>query len=76
MVALKVSILLYLKGKLGISVLGEAVDNHTHGSFALDFWVGRELNPRIGFYDIKFNAYRVGMLFWLVLNMSFLAKQF
>jgi delta14-sterol reductase len=73
--ALLVSTLLYLKGKLGISVLGEPVDRHSHGSFGLDFWVGRELNPHIGSYDIKFNAYRVGMLFWLVLNLSFLAKQ-
>lgn len=40
-VALVVSILLYLKGKLGISVLGEEVDRHSHGSFGLDFWVGR-----------------------------------
>lgn len=73
--ALIVSTLLYLKGRFKISVLGESVDTHSHGSFGLDFWVGRELNPHIGSYDIKFNAYRVGMLFWLVLNMSFLAKQ-
>lgn len=73
--ALLVSTLLYLKGKYNISVLGEPVDTHSHGSFGLDFWVGRELNPHIGSYDIKFNAYRVGMLFWLVLNMSFLCKQ-
>jgi hypothetical protein len=40
-VALIVSTLLYLKGKSGISFLGEQVDNHSHGSFGLDFWVGR-----------------------------------
>lgn len=74
-VAITVSTLLYLKGKLGISVLGEQVDNHTHGSFGLDFWVGRELNPRLGSFDIKFVAYRVAMIFWLVLNFSFLALQ-
>ncbi len=73
--ALIVSTALYLKGKLGISILGEPVDNHTHGSFGLDFWVGRELNPRIGSFDIKFVAYRVAMIFWLTLNLSFLALQ-
>ena len=73
--AFLVSVFLYLKGKLGISFLGEEVDRHTHGSFGLDFWVGRELNPRIGSFDIKFIAYRVAMLFWLVLNLSFLSLQ-
>jgi Delta14-sterol reductase len=74
-VAILVSTLLYLKGKLGISILGEGVDDHSHGSFGLDFWVGRELNPKIGNFDIKFVAYRVAMIFWLVLNLSFLALQ-
>ena len=69
------SSLLYLKGRLGRSFLGEQVDNHSHGYFGLDFWVGRELNPRLGSFDIKFVAYRVAMIFWLVLNLSFLAKQ-
>lgn len=40
-VAFVTSVLLYLKGKLNVSVMGELVDNHTHGSFGLDFWVGR-----------------------------------
>lgn len=55
--------------------MGEHIDDHSHGSFALDFWVGKELNPRIGSFDIKFIAYRVGMLFWLVVNLGFAAKQ-
>lgn len=40
-VAIVVSIALYLKGKYGICIWKEKVDNHTHGSFGLDFWVGR-----------------------------------
>jgi hypothetical protein len=40
----------------------------------LDFWIGKEINPRIKNFDIKFIAYRVGMLWWLVLNFGFLAK--
>lgn len=63
-----------MKGKFGKSYFGEHHDSHSHGSFGLDFWVGRELNPRLGKFDIKFVAYRVAMIFWLVLNLSFLAK--
>ena len=74
--ALVISAFLYLKVKIGKSYMGEYVDKHTHGSFGLDFWVGKELNPRIGSFDIKFIAYRVGMLWWLVLNFGFLAKQY
>ncbi len=36
-----VSCLLYLKGALGKSFLGEYVDKHTHGSFLQDFWIGK-----------------------------------
>lgn len=36
-----VATLLYIKGKFGIRILDEYIDNHTHGSFGLDFWVGR-----------------------------------
>lgn len=39
--ALVVSTLLYIKGTIGKSFLGEYVDKHTHGSFGLDFWVGK-----------------------------------
>jgi hypothetical protein len=75
LVAIAVAALLYIKGRFGIKVLKEEVDLHSHGSLGLDFWVGRELNPRIGSFDIKFIAYRVAMIFWLVLNFSFLALQ-
>ena len=39
--ALAVSSLLYVKGVLGKSLMGEYVDKHSHGSFGLDFWVGK-----------------------------------
>lgn len=39
--ALVVSTLLYIKGTIGKSFLGQYVDKHTHGSFGLDFWVGK-----------------------------------
>ena len=39
--ALIVSTLLYIKGVMGKSFMGEHVDIHTHGSFRMDFWVGK-----------------------------------
>ncbi len=74
-VALLVSVFLYIKGKYQLSILGEPTETFTHGSFGLDFWVGRELYPKIGNFDIKFVAYRVGMIFWLVINFAFLSQQ-
>lgn len=75
LVAIAVAALLYIKGRFGVRVWGEEVDSHSHGSLGLDFWVGRGLNPRIGSFDMKFMGYRVAMIFWLVLNFSFLALQ-
>lgn len=74
--AVTASAFLYVKGFMGKSYLGEYVDHHSHGSFLMDLWLGRELNPRIGSFDLKFVAYRVAMIFWLILNFAFLAKQF
>jgi hypothetical protein len=39
--ALLFSIFLYFKSKLALSIMGEHVDTFSHGSFGLDFWVGR-----------------------------------
>ncbi len=41
LVAIAVSVGLYLKGKYQWSLMGEPVEGYTHGSFGLDFWVGR-----------------------------------
>lgn len=41
-----------------------------------DFWMGRELNPRIGSLDLKFFCeLRPGLLGWVILNLGMLAKQ-
>ena len=41
-----------------------------------DFWMGRELNPRIGSLDLKvFCELRPGLIGWVVLNLGMLAKQ-
>ncbi|KAJ1651015.1 erg24, C-14 sterol reductase [Dispira simplex] len=41
-----------------------------------NFFIGRELNPRVGNFDLKvFNELRPGIIGWLLLNFSFLIKQ-
>jgi hypothetical protein len=32
------------------------------GSYIYDFWMGREVNPRIGPFDVKFCLIRIGMI--------------
>ncbi|KAI7906769.1 ergosterol biosynthesis ERG4/ERG24 [Cokeromyces recurvatus] len=46
------------------------------GNPIYDFMIGRELNPRIGGFDIKFfTELRPGLIGWLVLNYCLAAKQ-
>ncbi|KAI8365944.1 ergosterol biosynthesis ERG4/ERG24 [Radiomyces spectabilis] len=47
------------------------------GNAIYDFMIGRELNPRIGEFDIKFfTELRPGLIGWLVINTCFAAKQY
>ena len=42
-----------------------------------DFFMGRELNPRIGGFDLKyFCELRPGLVGWALLNVAFLLKQY
>ena len=46
------------------------------GYAVYDFWMGRELNPRIGSFDLKcFCELRPGLIGWAVLNAGMLCKQ-
>ena len=46
------------------------------GSPVYDFFVGRELNPRLGSFDLKFFCeLRPGLIGWCVLNLGMAAKQ-
>ncbi|KAJ2817629.1 erg24, C-14 sterol reductase, partial [Coemansia furcata] len=46
------------------------------GNPVYDFFIGRELNPRIGTLDLKyFNELRPGIMGWVLLNVSFAIKQ-
>lgn len=45
-------------------------------SFLYDFFIGRELNPRIGPVDLKFFCeLRPGLIGWVILNLGMLSKQ-
>ena len=49
----------------------------TSGHFTYDFWMGRELNPRLGSFDFKvFCELRPGLVGWMVLNLSCLHQQY
>lgn len=42
-----------------------------------DLWMGRELNPRIFGLDLKYLCeLRPGLIGWMIINLSFLAKQY
>jgi len=47
------------------------------GNFLYDFFMGAELNPRIGEFDFKlfFNG-RPGIIGWSIINLSFMAAQY
>ncbi|KAK9768163.1 erg24, C-14 sterol reductase [Basidiobolus ranarum] len=47
------------------------------GNVLYDFFIGRELNPRIGSLDLKyFCELRPGLIGWLLLNFSMAVKQY
>ncbi|KAG8812198.1 erg24, C-14 sterol reductase [Serendipita sp. 399] len=46
------------------------------GNHLYDWFMGRELNPRIGIFDIKtFNELRPGMILWTLINISMACEQ-
>lgn len=46
------------------------------GNPIYDFYIGRELNPSIGSFDIKsFNELRPGLMLWVIINISMACEQ-
>ncbi|KAF8488342.1 ERG4/ERG24 ergosterol biosynthesis protein [Gautieria morchelliformis] len=46
------------------------------GNFIYDFYIGRELNPAIGSFDIKsFNELRPGLILWVLIDISMACEQ-
>ncbi|KAG6865178.1 hypothetical protein C0991_004621 [Blastosporella zonata] len=59
----------FRKGKL-------LAEGGNSGNFIYDFFIGRELNPSIGSFDIKsFNELRPGLILWVLINISMLCEQ-
>ncbi|KAJ7151655.1 ERG4/ERG24 ergosterol biosynthesis protein [Mycena filopes] len=51
--------------------LGGNTGNHIY-----DFYIGRELNPSIGSFDLKtFNELRPGLILWTLVNLSMVCEQ-
>lgn len=47
------------------------------GNHVFDWFIGRELNPRIGHFDIKtFNELRPGIILWFLLDLSCACHQY
>ncbi|KZT36640.1 ERG4/ERG24 ergosterol biosynthesis protein [Sistotremastrum suecicum HHB10207 ss-3] len=47
------------------------------GNFIYDFYIGRELNPSVGSFDIKcFNELRPGLILWAIINFAMACEQY
>lgn len=67
-----------LTGKNGVGTKERILSvNGNTGNPIYDFFIGRELNPRIGAWDIKlFCELRPGMLLWLVIDLACIHNQY
>lgn len=74
-ISFALSIVLYLVSHRKGAKLAD--DSGTIGqSVMYDFFIGRELNPRIGPLDLKFFCeLRPGLLGWVIVNLGMLMKQ-
>lgn len=70
-----ISIFVYFKAKISPKALLAVGGNS--GNIIYDFFIGHELNPRIGNFDLKyFCELRPGLIGWAILNFGFAAKQY
>lgn len=88
LVASILAIYLYVSSILTIRVKGDANpgdENPLHclsqtgnsGYFTYDFWMGRTLNPRLGFLDLKYVCeLRPGLILWSMINWSMAMTQY
>ncbi|XP_013389225.1 delta(14)-sterol reductase isoform X2 [Lingula anatina] len=68
------SLVLYIRAR---SAKPNALAFAASGNAIYDFWMGRELNPRIGSFDWKFFCeLRPGLIGWVAINMCFLAEAY
>jgi len=74
-ISIVMSVLLYAASYRGSNVLLALGGNS--GNACYDFWIGRELNPRIGDLDLKFMCeLRPGLIGWSLLNWAFVTRAY
>ncbi|KAJ8639513.1 hypothetical protein MRB53_016207 [Persea americana] len=73
--SLLVSSVLYIVGQKSQDH-GSSLKPHVTGNFIHDWWYGIQLNPQFMGVDLKFFFVRAGMMGWLLLNLSILARSF
>jgi delta14-sterol reductase len=68
-----VTLALYVTGRSS-SNKGSSLKPHVSGNLVHDWWFGIQLNPQFMSIDLKFFFVRAGMMGWLLINLSILAK--
>lgn len=68
-----VALLLYVVGRASRDP-GSSLKPHVSGNLIHDWWFGIQLNPQFMGIDLKFFFVRAGMLGWLLINLSVLAR--
>ncbi|ONK55133.1 uncharacterized protein A4U43_UnF7250 [Asparagus officinalis] len=68
-----VSLILYAMGRSSCDQ-SSSFKPHITGNMLDDWWLGAQLNPRFMGIDLKFFFVRAGMMGWLFINLSLLAK--
>ncbi|XP_008776566.2 delta(14)-sterol reductase [Phoenix dactylifera] len=73
--SLFVCLVLYAAGLKSCSQCS-SLKPHVTGNFIHDWWFGVQLNPHFMGIDLKFFFVRAGMMGWLLINLSLLAKSY
>lgn len=69
------AVFLYIKAKLAPE--NKIAPGGNTGNLIYDFFMGHELNPRIGSFDFKFFCeMRPGLIGWTMINLVFLVKDY
>ncbi|XP_050230152.1 delta(14)-sterol reductase [Mercurialis annua] len=68
-----VTLVLYAAGRSSRN-RGSSLKPHVTGNLIHDWWFGIQLNPQFLGIDLKFFFVRAGMMGWLLINLSILAK--
>ncbi|CAL5334595.1 unnamed protein product [Camellia sinensis] len=68
-----VTLVLYVAGRKSHDQ-GSSLKPHVTGNLIHDWWFGIQLNPQFMGIDLKFFFVRAGMMGWLLINLSILAK--